>query len=182
MTRKVSDFLQWRSNNNNGQATFIWCRSKIGFLGAQTWREEEAHILSWCLGLRVGRMAEREVDAAVLIRPVVQNYDWGVRGGGNTSLVARMAHAPPRSVAHVNARPGSGSASIPYSPPVSPLPPLIRAIVRGANGCSAGPVRAGRSGARPRNAWPRVGANCGATKSPQRARRADALPVWPCAQ
>jgi hypothetical protein len=40
---------------------------------------------------------ETDVDAAVIIRPVVQNYAWGVPGGGSTSLVARMANAPSRS-------------------------------------------------------------------------------------
>eukprot|EP00290_Baffinella_frigidus_P010530 CAMPEP_0180147098 /NCGR_PEP_ID=MMETSP0986-20121125/19015_1 /TAXON_ID=697907 /ORGANISM="non described non described, Strain CCMP2293" /LENGTH=429 /DNA_ID=CAMNT_0022092505 /DNA_START=49 /DNA_END=1338 /DNA_ORIENTATION=+ len=38
---------------------------------------------------------ETDVDAALIIRPVVQNYAWGVPGGGSTSLVARMANAPP---------------------------------------------------------------------------------------
>jgi mannose-6-phosphate isomerase len=33
--------------------------------------------------------------AAVEVLPAVQNYDWGVRGGADNGLVARMANAPP---------------------------------------------------------------------------------------
>ena len=33
--------------------------------------------------------------AAVEVLPAVQNYDWGVRGGADKGLVARMANAPP---------------------------------------------------------------------------------------
>ena len=34
---------------------------------------------------------EEQAPAAVVCQAAVQNYDWGVRGGGENGLVARMA-------------------------------------------------------------------------------------------
>ena len=38
---------------------------------------------------------EEQAPAAVVCQAAVQNYDWGVRGGGENGLVARMAGAAP---------------------------------------------------------------------------------------
>lgn len=41
------------------------------------------------------KMLEEQPPAAVEVRAAVQNYEWGVRGGADNGLVARMANAPP---------------------------------------------------------------------------------------
>ena len=38
---------------------------------------------------------DRKPPAALAVQAAVQNYEWGVRGGGENGLVARMAKAPP---------------------------------------------------------------------------------------
>jgi len=43
----------------------------------------------------VFKMIEEKVPAAIEVKAAVQNYEWGVRGGANNGLVARMANAPP---------------------------------------------------------------------------------------
>ncbi len=42
-------------------------------------------------GVREEGSIEARVPAALRLLPAIQNYEWGVRGGGDTSLVSRMA-------------------------------------------------------------------------------------------
>jgi mannose-6-phosphate isomerase class I len=42
-----------------------------------------------------GHLVVEVPPAAVEVQAAVQNYEWGVQGGANNGLVARMAKAPP---------------------------------------------------------------------------------------